>query len=79
MNFNDYRMCVGWMEARRDEAARSAMHTKLRQQYGRPARGWVLVRTCQALCGLGRAMVATGEWLQQYAMPQAVTMERNPS
>jgi hypothetical protein len=78
MSFSDYRMCVGWMQARRDEAERSATDAKLRREYGPPVRGWLLRSACRALCGLGRAMTATGEWLQQYGMPQAVRLERNP-
>jgi hypothetical protein len=77
MSFSDYRMCVGWMQERLTEAERSAANTRLRKQYGRPTRGWLAKGACQTLCGLGRVMVATGQWLQRYSMPHAVRLERN--
>ena len=77
MSFSDYRMCIGWMEGRLAEAERSATDTKLRREYGRPARGWLAQRSCRTLCGLGRILVAAGEGLQRYAVPQAVRFERN--
>jgi hypothetical protein len=71
----DHRAAMAWMEMNREEAHRLAEPEKLRRLAGLEEQSWFDQQRCWLLCRLGRLLVALGERLEQYAIPQSVPIK----
>lgn len=71
----DLRAAQAVMELRLDEANRAADSRKMVESAGLDPSGWLRQRGCQLLCQLGQRLVAAGERLEQYSLPEVQLAE----
>jgi hypothetical protein len=75
MTHMDFRSARAVMDMRVDEAQQQAEARHLRRRHGVRQPDWLPRQGCWLLCQLGHLLVALGERLEQYGLPQSLPLE----
>ena len=76
MYFVDFNLVKAAQEQRIEKAMNQLEEEQLLCQARPVRRGWLSRQRCRLLVEVGHRLVATGQRLEQYALPQALPLER---